>query len=212
MPMQSKRRTEENRRRLPLIWGRFLDRLTKLVLGPRRLDHEPMYSSVHAGVVIGALSIIIAGNPAATGSALAGLSDPTQKALAACMFMGSFVCLLGICMGTPFDVWRQTHKRIRRLQGKPELLAMDLRRPYSVATWGSPTTIVGMGYYCATVTAHSAHLIQGFTGFALIAFVALGLFFQWLRFLMEIRRIDRTVPVLIKQEIERRIVEQWLNP
>jgi hypothetical protein len=212
MPTKRKRPTEENRRRLPAIWGHFLDHLTSFVLGPRRLDHEPMYSCTHAGVIVGALSITVAGDSAATGSALASLSGPTQQALAACMSMGSLVCLFGIIMGTRFDIWRQTCGAVRRLRGKPPLLAMDLRSPYRVATWGTPTTMIGMGYYCITVMTHSAHLIQGLTGFAFIGFAAIGLFFQWLRFLMEIRRIDRTVPMLIKQEIERRIVEQWLNP
>lgn len=199
------------RRRVKTTWQSFLDRLTRLVLGPRRLDHEPMYSCTHAGVIVGALSILVVGGSAANGSALAALSGPTQEALAACMVTGSCVCLYGITMGTRFDLWRQLTRMMRHLRGKPPLLAMDLRRPYRVAAWGSPTTMIGMGYYCVTISLHSEHLIQGLTGFAFIGFAAIGMFFQWLRFLMEIRRIDRTVPILIQQEIHRRIVERWLD-
>lgn len=212
MPTKRKRLATLSRRRLAAMWQSFLDKLTRLVLGPKRLDHEPMYSCTHAGVVIGAFSIIIAGGPAANGSALATLAGPTQQALAACMSTGSLVCLYGISMGTCFDIYRQGSKIVRRLMKKDPPLALDIRRPYRVAACSTPTTIIGMGYYCSVISTHSAHLIVGLTGMAFIGFASIGLFFQWLRFLMEIRRIDRTVPILIKQEIDRRIVEQWLNP
>ena len=68
-----------------------------------------------------------------------------------------------------------------------------------------------MGYYAAVIATHSEHIVQGATGFAFIAFAGLGMFIQWLRLLMEIRRINRTVPVLIEQEIQRRIVERWIT-
>lgn len=83
---------------------RFLDWLTRLVLGPKRLDHEPLYSCTHAGVVLGAASILVAG--AIPDSSIAMLSTPTQKTLSACMLVGSVICLCGVAMGTPFGLIR----------------------------------------------------------------------------------------------------------
>jgi hypothetical protein len=185
------------------MWNRFLDWLTRLVLGPKRLDHEPLYSCTHAGVIVAALSIMIAGP--IPDSAISVLPTPTQKALSACMFVGSAVCLFGIAMGTPLDVWRQA----KRLLGYPNLPAMDLRRAYRVGACGTPAVMVGMGFYCATIVINAAD-VTGAIGASFIGFAALGMFFQCLRLLMEIRRISHTVPVLIEQEIQRRIIERWL--
>lgn len=190
------------------MWQRFLDWLTRFVLGPKRLDHEPLYSCTHAGVVLGALSILVAG--AIPDSAIAMLSTPTQKTLSACMLVGSLICLCGVAMGTPFGVVRGARGVVRKLRGKPPLLPLDLRRAYRVGACGTPAVSVGMAYYAEVIATHSERIVQGATGFAFIAFAGLGMFFQWLRFLMEIRRISRTVPVLIEQEIQRRIVERWL--
>jgi hypothetical protein len=182
---------------------KFLDWLTRVVLGPKRLDHEPMYSCM-------ASPLFLAGFLWLTGGPLPRvdifpLPDLTQLILATSLFVGGGTCLYGISMGTPFDVARgfsRIRRRRLRLDAPPPL---DLRRAYRVGASGLPSVNAPLLYYAYILLTQTP---LGRTGpsVILLVFICLGMSLQGLRFLMEIRRINQTLPVLIEQEVNRRII------
>lgn len=127
------------------------------------------------------------------------------------LFLGSCVCLYGIAMGTPFDSWRQANKLVRRLLRIPQQNRLDPRRPYRVGVCGTPMITACLAFYCGNIIAHSAANVVNITGASLIGFLAFGMFLQTLRFLMEIRRIGRTLPILIEWEMRRRVIGQTVD-
>lgn len=179
----------------------FLDWLTTFVLGPKRLDHEPMYScTISAIFLVGAFWVLVGPLPQ---SVIFTFSDVTQVTLSACLWMSSGTCLYGIAMGTPFDMWRAIVRVYRRKRRYPPQPPLDVRRAYRVGTSGVPAAIVGLSYYTASLITSTP---LGWTGANAIflSFICLGLNFQLLRFLMEVRKINKNFSFLVKQEAIRR--------
>ena len=176
------------------------------MLGPKRLDHEPTYSCAIAGIVLSTFLAIV--KPRAINAPISNLSVQIQASLIISLFLGACVCLYGIFMGGPFDVWRQANRLVRCLLGKPQQLPLDPRRPYNAGVCGIPTIIIGLIFYAVNIFINYYDSIVNITGAVLVSFLNLGFFFQELRFLMEIRRIGKTAPVLIEHEIRRRTIEQ----
>lgn len=190
------------------MFDKILDALTTFILGPKRLDHEPMYSCTVAGIVLSTfLSVAM---PRSLHSAISNLTVPTQASLVLSLFMGGVVCLYGIAMGTMFDVWRIANRVVRRYLNMPQLLPIDARRYYRVGVCGAPTLVLGLGFYCANIFVNSANVVD-LTGACLIGFTTLGMLIQWLRFLMEIRRIGKTLSVLVDQEIVRQEIAEDIH-
>jgi hypothetical protein len=174
----------------------LLDGLTAFVVGPKRLDHTPMYSCTIAGLFLVAVFwLFMAPLP---GSVIFPMSPSTQITLATCWLVGSGTCLYGIAMGTPFDVWRYLGK------ARGEL---DIRRAYRVGISGLPSVIVGVGYYTAILAWRTPPTWAG-ANCIFLTFTCLGFVFQTLRFLMENRRISHLLPVLIEHEISRREIDE----
>jgi len=183
--------------------NKALDGLTEFVLGPKRLDHEPMYSTVVAALfLVGGFWLLEGPLPQ---SVIFPFPSLTQITLATCFFVGSGTCLYGISMGTPFHAIKIPVKIFRRVRGRPPLPPLDLRRSYQVGVSGTPPLIVSLGYY-AFVLSRDTPL--GWTGpnVIMLGFLCMGMTFQWLRFLMENRRINLALPILIQQEINRRVI------
>jgi hypothetical protein len=188
---------------------RFFDWLEHIILGPlgRRIDHEPMYSCTIAAMALVSLGWMILA-PLPPGVVV--MSPATQTTLATCLAMGSYTCLYGITMGGPFDWLRWVRYWLRRWRGREPEPQLDIRRAYRVAASGLPATFLGFTYFVANLFGKSP--IQSAAGRgAFLAFVCLGLWFQWARFLMEIRRINKTLPMLIEQELLRRELEEELG-
>lgn len=190
------------------ISTKLLDWLTHFVLGPKRLDHEPMYSTFVAGIFLVAMFWVLTGP--LPRSVIFPFAAQTQITLGTCMWVGSGTCLYGITMGGPFDFWRTMVRIKRALRGQPKQPTLDVRRAYRVGSSGVPALIVSLSYYTAILVRDTP---IGWTApnVILLSFICLGLWFQWLRFLMENRRINKTLPILIEQETARRVLAQELN-
>jgi hypothetical protein len=195
-----------SRQRITARWERFLNSLEFFVLGPqgRRIDHEPMYSTFVAGIFMVAMFWVLTG-PLPL-SVIFPFHDQIQITLGTCMWVGSGTCMYGVAMGTPFDIWRQLVGIVRRIRGWPPLPTLDIRRAYRVSSSGVPTLIASLVYYTYRLILNTPLSWTG-PNAILLSFICLGLLFQWLRFLMESRRITRTIPMLIEQELTRRRLE-----
>lgn len=190
-----------DRKRVARDGSRVLDWLTKFVLGPNRIDHEPCYScSVSAVVFVSAIFMITGPTDI---SSLAKVSNSTLLVMASCMLVGGITCLYGISMGTNFDPIRNCLRIWLWLRRRPPAPPLDMRRAYRVGASGAPTIIGSLVYYSILILPNPQ--LTGEAAF--IGFVALGVWFQLLRFIMEIRRINKALPVLIEHEIERQVVE-----
>ena len=185
------------------VSSQMLDWLTKLMLGPKRLDHEPMYSCVVSAVFL--VGLFWLGVGPLPNSVIFTLPAKTQVTLATCLFLGSGTCLYGITMGTFTDAWRIVVRAKRGLFKEPSLPPLDIRNSYRVGASGIPAVFAGLIYYSAVLIKDTPLGWTGANAIFLI-FVCMGLFFQWLRFLMENRRINQALPVLIEQELTRRAI------
>jgi hypothetical protein len=116
----------------------MLARLRRWWLTPegKRVDRSRMYVWVHGGLVFVGISIAV--RPRV--GLLAQLSDGTNRALSACIIIGSTFALVGSAMGTRHFV--------------PEA-AVDLRRPYLFALGGQLSVIVSLTFYAWFITVHS---------------------------------------------------------
>lgn len=196
-------RAERDPRIVPLT-SKFLDWLTQFVLGPKRLDHEPMYSTlVAAFFLVGAFWTVVGPLPS---SVIFPYPAATQVTLATCLFLGSGTCLYGISMGTPFDLWRHLMAIKRELANQDPLPPLDLRQAYSIGASGLPAVVAGLSYY-DVVLIRATPLGWTAPSAIFLSFAVLGMSFQWLRFLMETRRINMALPMLIEQEVKRRLLE-----
>lgn len=201
-------RRADQRLGIPLyVLDMFLDWLTDSVVGTKRLDHEPMYSCVVSAIfLVGLFWLLAIPLPP---WALYALPLQAQVALAANLFLGAGTCLYGIFMGTFIDPWRAT-VRIRRGLFRRELPSpppLDIRRPYRVGASGIPSVFLGLIYYSVVLWMNTPAVLTGPTTIFL-CFSCLGLLFQWLRFLMENRKINKALPVLIEQEVNRRVIAE----
>jgi hypothetical protein len=187
---------------------KFLNWLTRFILGPKRLDHEPMYSCVIAAIWL--VSVFWLGVGPLPQSVIFSLPDTTQLTVATCMLVGSSTCLYGITMGTPFDVRRRIVGCIRRRHGRPPLFPLDLRYAYLVGSSGTPPLIVSLGYYTFALI-RDTKLVWTGSNVLFLGFICLGMFFHWLRFLMENRRINLALPVLLQHELNRRRIAGGLS-
>jgi hypothetical protein len=189
--------------------NQFLDWLATLVLGPKRLDHEPMYSCTISALFLAGLCWLIVG-PIPT-SPIFTLPAKTQVTLATCLFTGSGTCLYGVFMGTFMDIGRQVSRAKRKLRKEPPLPPLDVRRSYRVGSSGIPAVFAALSYYTVILIEYTPANWAGANSMLLI-FLCLGFFFQWLRFLMENRRINHALPVLIEHEMSRRELAAELHP
>jgi hypothetical protein len=177
----------------------FLDALTAFIIGPKRMDHEPMYSCMIAAVfLLGFLGLVLGPIPP---SVFSTSTPDVQLILSTCLLSSGSTCLYGLAMGTPFGLWgRLTSARV----------PIDIRRCYRVGALGIPTIIMSLSYIIVVILQDVP--IRDSMGTAiLMAFMCLGMLFQWLRFLMEIRRINHALSMLIKQEITRRTLAAGID-
>lgn len=196
----SSRRADQHATRLGLS-DKFLDWMTSIVL-LKRLDHEPLYSGVVSAIFLVGLFWLLA-SPLPPW-ALYALAPQAQIILATCLFLSAGTCLYGVFMGTFMDIWRITARVKRGLLSK-ELSSpppLDVRKSYRVGASGIPSVVVGLMYYNTVLWRSTPAVLTGPTTIFL-CFTCLGLVIQSLRFLMENRRINAALPMLIEQEVNR---------
>lgn len=183
---------------------RVLDRASGVLL-VRRLDHEPLYSGICSAIfLVGIFWLMAMPLPP---WALYALSPPSQVTLATCLFLGAGTCMYGVFMGTFMDAWRAMVRFKRGLSKEPSspLPPLDIRRAYRVGASGIPSVVVGLMYYNWVLWRSTPAILTGPTTIFL-CFACMGLTFQGLRFVMDVRRINQTLPMLIEQEVNRQIL------
>jgi hypothetical protein len=172
--------------------SRILDSLTNLILSKKRIDHNPMYICIMVWDLFAGAYAVYVGLPDA---AMSHMTVWAQHIICWLMFLGGLACVGGIVMGTRVDpgYW------IRTLRGKTN--QVDVRLPYLLGMLGTPMLTVGFFYYSVAILGQMSWQSTMASEASLSLAVGVGVAINFIRFIMEIRKINIWLPVLIEQKI-----------
>lgn len=142
----------------------------------RRYDRGPVYVCVMIAVASFALSASILG-PTPGGVVTEVLSKQTSDLMALCILFGSLVCLFGICAGSRWFFPKTS-----------------IRRCCQIGIIGSPALAVGLLVYGGAVVVGTGNPIVALGGI-LGPMIAIGDIVNAFFLVLEIRRIDRNIPL-----------------
>lgn len=147
----------------------------------RRYDRGPMYLSVLVGLFLTAISMLLQG-PTPTGPISAALDAASQTTLATSMLIGTGSMLFGSAAGARFffPKWQRT-------------------RCYQVGIAGVPISVTGLVMYSWATITETPNFLSAMGG-AMTPLMAIGLSVNGFYFTLEIRRIERNVNVIKREE------------
>jgi hypothetical protein len=140
-----------SREQIKQILAMLYMRHREIVKRPR-LDRHPAYIWPVASLWFLGLGILLA---PARGSIITELSWDAQKALGACIFIGSTVAVIGILFGAHLPAGHRIGGRSITDNLLSELLGDDVRMPYTFGWLGLMSIGVGMVGYAWTIFEYS---------------------------------------------------------
>ena len=147
----------------------------------RRYDRGPMYLCVLAGMFLYAFSMLLKG-PVPQGSVDSALNTSTQAMLSTSIVIGAASMLFGSAAGSRFffPKWQRT-------------------RCYQVGIAGVPISVTGLIIYSWAIISETQNFLSAMGG-AMTPLMAIGLSVNGFYFTLEIRRIERNVDVIKREE------------
>ncbi|ABD58453.1 gp37 [Mycobacterium phage PBI1] len=152
-------------------------RLRSIFRKPRRIDHGRMYVSCMMGLWVWSLSLLVIGP--VPNSTIDELTDYVQNILASCIFIGSFVCLCGIAIGTKYV-----------------LPKADIRLCYRFSLWGIPALAGSVGTYAWAIAHNTGSFWVSAYAASIGTFICLGIVWNGLDLLFEIARLNEEINYL----------------
>lgn len=147
----------------------------------RRYDRGPVYVSVMISVVCYAISASITGP--VPGSPINPILSPlTQDMMSMCILIGGSLCLLGTSVGS-----------------KHFFPKVSLKRAYTLGVIGVPMLAVGLVVYGVALTLGYSSFTAALGG-VLGPLIAVGDIVQAFFLFLEIRRINRNIPLVVAVE------------
>lgn len=136
-----------------------------------RVDRDPMYICVMVGLIVVAFGLMF--------GAGTGLDPVLEDWLSLMIFVGAAIVFLGMSSGRPGLFLKN----------------LDRRRSYMLAVIGTPAVVFGLWVFSGSVVISALIWPSKLSG-ALGLFLGLGALLEAVGLLLEIRRIDRTIPVV----------------
>jgi hypothetical protein len=178
---------------------RLLDCLTRLLLGKRRIDHNPMYVCMMVWDLFAGAFAVVVGLP---DGAMTRMTLVSQTIICWLMFLGGVSCVWGIVMGTKVDPYYWIATWMRRNN------QIDIRIPYLMGMAGTPMLMVAFFFYSVAIFSQMSWQPTMASEVSLSFIFGIGVTLNFLRFLLEIRRIGERLPELILREMQMRMGEE----